>query len=142
MKITGEKLMKAFEHSVVEYVEHEFIASFLQMSGFRVVFDVALKPGSRVLSVEIRNSQNLYEKLNLQKVYNVVTSEWLMKNGDGFTMFKDCEAKYLQIPILDALTNHIKKSKVLNPSPVHEGRITVHNVFPLKKGVPPLHDNN
>lgn len=87
VKVLGDKLMGALEHSVRNFCEILFNGQFLQMSGLRVVFDVSKPQGSRVVSVKIRDSQSSYKKLNLTKEYNVIITKHLYSGGDGFTMF-------------------------------------------------------
>ncbi|XP_031627629.1 protein 5NUC-like [Contarinia nasturtii] len=134
VKISGEQLMAALEHSVGKYP-----GNFLQMSGLRVVFDVASEQGSRVVSAEVRNSNSTYDKLDLKTEYNVIITKHLFEKGNGYTMFSDCQAKFLSISIFDAFKSYIEEMQVINPEPVHEGRITVRNPPPLPLGAPPLY---
>lgn len=56
--------------------------------------------------------------------------------------WQECEAKGLQVSVKDAVKDYIKKVKVINPKPVHEGRITVLNEPPFKPHYPPMHSYN
>lgn len=52
----------------------------------KVRFDTNLKSGNRVLDIHVKNKDGVFEKLNPEKVYKVVTLEFLAVGGDGFKM--------------------------------------------------------
>lgn len=85
--MSGEKLKEALEYSVQQYVESQYNGKFLQMSGLRVIYDMSYAPGCRVKSVEVRNLQSSYDKLDEKKEYNVIITKHLYDKTDGFTMF-------------------------------------------------------
>ncbi|XP_031637994.1 protein 5NUC-like [Contarinia nasturtii] len=142
VKISGEKLLQALEYSVRKYCEQRFIGSFLQMSGLRVVFDVARESGKRVVSADIYTFDSKYERIDSKKEYNVIITSFMFKNKNGFYMFGDCEARPLSIKVTDAFRTYVESIRVINPKPVHEGRITVLNEPPLPADKPPLHQYN
>ena len=65
---------------------------FLQVSGFHMVFDVRKDVGDRVVSVKVicdDCDDNVYEDLDDDKTYNIVSSNYVISGGDGYTMIED-----------------------------------------------------
>ena len=65
---------------------------FLQVSGFHLVFDVRKDVGDRVVSVKVicdDCDDDVYELLDDDKTYNIVSSNYVISGGDGYTMIED-----------------------------------------------------
>lgn len=89
LNITGRAIKEALERSVEQYTGDR--GEFLQMSGLRVVYNMSKSPGHRVESVDVLCSDcsvPLFSKLDLNREYGVIMSEFLHQGGDGFNMFK------------------------------------------------------
>nr|ACE75062.1 putative 5' nucleotidase [Glyptapanteles flavicoxis] len=97
---TGKQLLEAFEHGVVnityddvnrtDYVD----GRLLQVSGIKISYDLSKPGGSKVIpnSVSIRCADcrtPLYEPLDENKTYKVLTGDFLRRGEDGFTFIKD-----------------------------------------------------
>lgn len=93
IKIPGNTLKEAFEHAVgLEVADKNTIfRNFLQVSGFKVIYNLknpAKERVERVLVKENENGQIVYKDLDKDKMYEVVINSFLFKGGDGFKMFK------------------------------------------------------
>lgn len=96
IKVSGENVLKAFEHSLSAPTQTvngktQFTANggLLQISkGVRVYYDMNKAPGQRVNEVQVLNKQTgQYEPLDLTRIYNVATNDFTASGGDGFDMF-------------------------------------------------------
>ena len=64
----------------------------LQVSGARLVYDVTRELGNRLVSAEVSNEgcdEDTFEPLEDDKVYNVVTSNYVLGGGYGYTMLEE-----------------------------------------------------
>lgn len=89
INITGAVLLQAFEHAVEHYTGDR--GEFLQVSGARIVYDMSKESGHRVESVEVRCADceiPSYSKLDTNKEYGLILSEFIYDRGDGFNMFQ------------------------------------------------------
>lgn len=77
VSLTGAQLKQAFERSVALFPESN--ASFLQLSGFEVVFDPSAEPGSRVRRVTAGGSA-----VDDEKTYSVAMPSSLGRGGLGY----------------------------------------------------------
>lgn len=96
IKVSGENVLKAFEHSLSAPTQMadgktQFTANggLLQISnGVRVYYDINKAPGQRVNEVQVLNKKTgQYEPLDLARIYNVATNDFTASGGDGFDMF-------------------------------------------------------
>ena len=113
-----------FEHSVakMEADGSNSNGRFLQVSGFRLVYDPSRSVGSRVAEVDVVG-ENGYSGLEDDKNYDVVIPNYLIGGGDGYTIGENM-AGHLQGPLdLDVMKEFLHEN-----SPVSaelEGRIRV-----------------
>ncbi len=74
---------------------------FPQVAGLRFAWDPAAPPGSRVREVEVAQGQ-AFVPLDPNRVYRVVTNDFMRRGGDGYVMFRDRALDpYDTGPILD-----------------------------------------
>ena len=62
---------------------------FLQLSGFKVIYNITRPAGRRIVSVRVRCSKcdyPRYEPLNSAEVYRLVVMEYLANGMNGFQM--------------------------------------------------------
>lgn len=89
--VPGRTLKEAFEHAVtLESGDKEF-RNLLQVSGFKVTYDLKKPVKERVEEVLVREHEGgttVYKKLDEDKNYQVVITSFLFKGGDGYSMFK------------------------------------------------------
>ena len=86
MKVTGQEIKDALEHSVREYPKAS--GGFLHVSGMFFNYDAKAPVGDRVLSVFV-DTGDYYDELNLEKTYTVATNAYTAGGGDGYTMFEE-----------------------------------------------------
>ncbi|MBK9708372.1 MAG: 5'-nucleotidase C-terminal domain-containing protein [Acidobacteria bacterium] len=119
VEVTGAILKAALENGVSQVVEEKESGRFPQVSGLLFEYDGGRPPGSRIVKVTIKG-----QPLDLQKIYSVAATAYLISGGDGYKMFKN--SKYLindESAQIDAtiISNSISaKGQV---SPQVEGRI-------------------
>lgn len=116
IKLRGEALVKALEHSVSAYPNQ--LGGFLQVSGITFKFDPAKPAGSRVVEVKVNG-----RTIDPYRFYTVATNDFTAAGGDGFTMFKEAEVLYMSGEMLrDVAIKYIKENAI---EPKVEGRIIV-----------------
>ncbi|KAG5672731.1 hypothetical protein PVAND_002832 [Polypedilum vanderplanki] len=126
MELRGEVIVDMFEHSVSRsFVEHEFIGiHMMQVSGFRISFNVTRPVGQRVKSLEIKTTQSDYEIVHPNKYYTLIIPSFIAAGGDGFTMLK-LKRKNHRVGLLDI---DIMESYIARKSPIThqiDGRINM-----------------
>ena len=95
MTVIGSKLIEVLEWSVRNLKPNDtanLYGQFLQMSGIHVVYDLSQPSGSRVFSVHLRcASCNVptFEKLENDAMYNILTTDFVRRGGDGYSMLID-----------------------------------------------------
>lgn len=82
----GEQILDALEHGVA--ADGGVGPHLLQVAGLRYVVDAERPAGSRVISVDIVDTEGGHTPLDLKARYVVVTLEYLVRGGDGYEMLK------------------------------------------------------
>ncbi|XP_054933078.2 snake venom 5'-nucleotidase-like isoform X3 [Dermacentor andersoni] len=85
--MNGKSLKKMMEYSMSTYNVSSPAGSFLQVSGMKVVFDMTRPAMQRLVLLEIlctRCYVPIYETVRDEAVYNIATTDFLAKGGDGF----------------------------------------------------------
>ena len=130
ISIQGRHLREALEHSVSKFThkgKNLGGGGFMQVSGARLVYDVTREVGNRLVSAEVRCidcDEDTLEPLEDDKVYNVVTSNYVLGGGDGYTMLEE----NMQSRVIGDLDTDVIKEVLESSSPVSaeiEGRITI-----------------
>ena len=129
ISIKGRHLREALEHSVAKFTRDGGGGggSFMQVSGVRLVYDVTREVGSRLVSAEVRCGdcdEETLEPLEDDQVYNVVTSNYVLGGGDGYTMLEE----NMESRVIGDLDTDVIKAVLESSSPVSaeiEGRITI-----------------
>ena len=99
LSILGKDLRKAFERSVSKFEADESNTSgrFLQVSGFKVTFDVTQSIGSRVRKVEtlcLECDEDIYEDLDEEMLYPIIASNYIANGGDGYASISEHKKHY------------------------------------------------
>ena len=121
--LKGEDLLAALENGVSQMQDGG--GRFLQVSGLRYQVNPAKPAGSRILSVEVLDSQGKYQPLDLKAIYTVATNDFMREGGDGFTMLaeKAFNTNDYGQPLDQVLADYIKAH---NPVDIKvEGRIII-----------------
>lgn len=112
IEATGQQIKEALEHGLSKVEQQS--GQFLQVAGIRVTYDSTQKIGQRLLSVTLND-----KPLNPAETYKVATLDYLLKGGDGFTMFENSKIlTYSQISNLilsDIMTVEIQQQKIIEP---------------------------
>lgn len=127
MQLQGDVLMDIYEHSVSRSFDDSiFIGNhMLQVSGFRVTFNITKPVGQRVQSLHIQINQfGDFESVHMSKLYTVIIPTFIASGGDGFTMIKS-NRKNNRVGLLDIdiMEKFIERSSPI--SFVADGRIVV-----------------
>ncbi|XP_041832486.1 5'-nucleotidase [Melanotaenia boesemani] len=127
VQVKGSTLKKAFEHSVKRYGQRS--GEFLQVSGFRVEYDLTKPPGHRVKSLSTLCTKcriPQYEPVQDETIYKVVLPSYLVTGGDGFSMFINETLKHDSGDLdISVVSNYIAQRQRVYPSV--EGRIQIYN---------------
>lgn len=86
-KIKGADLIDALENGFSKV--EEGAGRFPQVAGMRVTWDAAAAPGGRVVSVEVGSEADGFAPLDMEKVYSVVTNNYMRNGGDGYAVLRD-----------------------------------------------------
>ena len=97
---------------------------FPQVAGMKVVYDPNAAPGNRVVSVDVKEG-DAWVPLDAEKVYGVVTNNYVRNGGDGYKMFgSEATNAYDYGPDLaDVTAEFLAKSGAYKP--YVDGRIAV-----------------
>ncbi|XP_077553630.1 5'-nucleotidase-like [Haemaphysalis longicornis] len=124
--LNGSLLWRMFEHSVFNYTtdKDERRGRFLQVSGFRVEYNLTQPNGCRVVSIRVlcaNCSVPKYEPLQWAKTYKIVAQNFIANGGDGFKILKEANVSDVGPIEYEALEEYITKmSPIKTPN---EGRI-------------------
>ncbi len=126
MKIQGVHVRAALEHAVsrAENPLNDGTGRFLQVAGLRYTWDPHRPVGSRVLSVEKKQSDGFYAPLDDRALYTAVTTRFLRQGGDGYFVFLQhaIEPCDYGVVLSDAVIDYLSRFSPVEPRV--EGRIT------------------
>jgi 5'-nucleotidase/UDP-sugar diphosphatase len=86
-QVTGATLVEALENGVGQV--EEGAGRFPQVAGMSFAFDATQPAGSRVSDVMVGGAA-----IEMDKVYGVVSNNYVRNGGDGYKMFKDAANAY------------------------------------------------
>ncbi len=116
-QVTGATVIEALENGVSQV--EEGAGRFPQVAGMTFAFDPSAEPGSRISDVMVGGAP-----IEMDKLYGVVSNNYVRNGGDGYAMFKDAENAYDFGPDLADVTAEFLAAK--GPfTPYTDGRITV-----------------
>jgi len=123
LKVTGEKLRQALEHSVSQWPNHS--GRFFQISGLQVTYNAMAPIGSRVKSMLVGDVP-----LDVSITYTVATDAFVADGGDGYDMLTHATHRIdHQTPLRDLLL------KALADGPLYADtghRMVFENSFPSR----------
>ncbi|MDJ1180464.1 bifunctional UDP-sugar hydrolase/5'-nucleotidase [Roseofilum sp. BLCC_M91] len=85
--LTGKQIKELLEYGVSQVDKLD--GCFPQVAGMRLDWQADLPVGSRMLRVDTRQGDGSYLPLDLERNYRVVTSSFLFKGGDGYTLLSE-----------------------------------------------------
>ncbi len=81
-KLKGSDFIAALENGLSKV--EEGAGRFPQVSGARYIWNPAADPGSRVVSVDVGSEKAGFTPLDPEKIYSMVTNNYLRGGGDGY----------------------------------------------------------
>ncbi len=115
-QVTGATILEALENGVSQI--EDGAGRFPQVAGMTFAFDKSQPAGSRISDVMVGG-----EPLQMEKVYGVVSNNFVRNGGDGYGMFRDAMNVYDFGPDLaDVTAEYIAKHSPFKP--YKDGRIT------------------
>ena len=116
-QVSGKTIIEALENGVSQM--EEGAGRFPQVAGMSYTVDPAAEAGKRISGVMVGNAP-----IDMDKVYGVVSNNYVRNGGDGYAMFKTAENAYDFGPDLADVTAEFLAAK--GPfTPYTDGRITV-----------------
>ncbi|BFZ09278.1 hypothetical protein BsWGS_12317 [Bradybaena similaris] len=136
IEIRGQTLLDMLEFAASKWSEvpSSVFGGFLQVSGLQITYDTSRPAGQRVvevLAVCTKCRVPALEPLQPEKTYKVLTSSYLIKGGEGYSMLPDAILskeitdtldtdillKYIKArtPIVTGLENRIRHLKDISP---------------------------
>ena len=116
-QVTGATFVEALENGASQM--EEGAGRFPQVAGVTFTVDPAAEPGSRISEVMVGG-----EPIDPEKVYGVVSNNYVRNGGDGYAMFKDAMNAYDFGPDLaDVTAEYLAENGPYTP--YTDGRITV-----------------
>ncbi len=116
-QVTGAVLVEALENGVSQV--EEGAGRFPQVAGITFAFDASAAAGSRVSDVMIGETA-----VDMEKLYGVVSNDYVRNGGDGYEMFKTATNPYDFGPDLADVTAEFLAANAPY-TPYTDGRIAV-----------------
>ncbi len=115
--VTGSTIVEALENGVSQH--EEGAGRFLQVAGMSYAFDLSKEPGARISDVMVGGAP-----IEMDKVYGVVSNNYVRNGGDGFDMFRGAMNAYDFGPDLADVTAEFIAANAPY-TPYLDGRITM-----------------
>ncbi|KAF7284751.1 hypothetical protein GWI33_021620 [Rhynchophorus ferrugineus] len=128
-QLQGKYIKEVLEQTTEQYQTQRVTSDLklLQVSGIHVVYNLTRPQGNRVQSVKVRCQKcdvPVYENLDLEATYNIITPSFVTGGGDGFYALSN----NLKNVVIGQMDMDIFTKFLASRSPVfqeEEGRITV-----------------
>ena len=115
-QVTGATIVEALENGVSQHEDAS--GRFPQVAGMSYAFDLSKEPGSRISDVMVGGAP-----IDPDKIYGVVSNNYVRNGGDGYAMFKDAMNAYDFGPDLADVTAEFIAANAPY-TPYKDGRIT------------------
>jgi 5'-nucleotidase / UDP-sugar diphosphatase len=89
--LTGKQLQAALENGVSKVADGD--GRFPQVAGLRFVWQPTAAVGLRVVSVQVQQPSGTWQPLVADKIYRVVTNNFMLGGGDGYEVLKNAQNK-------------------------------------------------
>ncbi len=116
-QVSGATVVEALENGVSQV--EEGAGRFPQVAGMTYTVDLTQEPGSRIMDVMVGDAP-----IDMEKVYGVVSNNYVRNGGDGYKMFVDADNAYDFGPDLADVTAEFIAANAPY-TPYTDGRITV-----------------
>ncbi len=118
---TGQMIIDALENGVGQV--EEGAGRFPQVAGLKYTWQASAEPGSRIRSVDVMEGGE-WTAIDPEKVYGVVTNNYMRNGGDGYRMFRDGMNAYDYGPGLEVVVADYMAAQDGMYEPYIDGRIT------------------
>jgi 5'-nucleotidase len=121
LRLRGADLRAAVAHGLARAGG----GGFLQVAGLRIVWNPLAAPESRLVDLQVGTAAGGFAPLEPDRVYRVVTNNFVRAGGDGFVMLRDDAIDPYDTgpPLDDAVARAIAAAGIA--APALEGRIAV-----------------
>ncbi len=114
LDLIGEQIKAALEHGVSQV--ESGMGSFPQVAGLRFVWNPHAPAGDRIVQIQIKQQDGSFKPLQTDATYRVVTQDFLIKGGDGYSMFargnNQLNTGYL---LVDVVGDYIRERSPVSP---------------------------
>lgn len=86
-QLKGADIIAALENGVSQI--EKGAGRFPQVAGLKYTFDLAAEPGKRISQVQVAENGTDYVPLDPERVYGVVSNNYMRGGGDGYTVFQE-----------------------------------------------------
>ncbi|HEY9645928.1 MAG TPA: 5'-nucleotidase C-terminal domain-containing protein [Chroococcidiopsis sp.] len=118
--LTGQQVRAALEHGLSEVESGG--GRFPQVAGLRYTWTLEAPVGERVRTVEFVDAAGDRQPLQDDRIYRVVTNNFMLTGGDGFTMFHQGQNPYVSgFDVAESVVEYIQRNSPVNPAT--DGRI-------------------
>ncbi|GAB4176602.1 MAG: 5'-nucleotidase C-terminal domain-containing protein [Coleofasciculaceae cyanobacterium] len=122
LDLTGNQVKQALENGVSRVGVEEGKGQFSHVSGLRFVWNPDAPVGSRIVDIQVRDTDSSYKPIASNATYRVAINNFMMKGGDGYSILTQGKNKIdTGIDQADALIDYITAKSPINPQ--IEGRI-------------------
>lgn len=118
IKIRGQDLKTGLEKVLQAYHVQSLRGAYPYASGLRFHVDATQPEGSRLTHMEFKDRKtNQWEPLAMDRIYQVLTSDFLAQGKDGYQMFAGLERQtpHSNIGLQQSLIAHLKTAKQVEP---------------------------
>jgi 5'-nucleotidase / UDP-sugar diphosphatase len=124
LDLTGAEVRASLENGVSQW--EAGAGRFLQVSGIKYTFDLAQKPGSRIVDVQVKDGTG-FKAIDPAASYKVVVNNFIASGGDGFEALKNAKGIRTDtyLPDYQVMQEYIVSLKTIDAK--LEGRITILN---------------
>ena len=120
-QITGAMMIEALENGASRHEEGS--GRFPQVAGLKYTFDLSKDPGSRISDVMVQDG-DAFVPIDAEKVYGVVSNDFIRNGGDGYILFREAMNVYDFGPDLaEVVAEYLADSGAYKP--YLDGRITM-----------------
>ncbi|MGK7901341.1 MAG: bifunctional UDP-sugar hydrolase/5'-nucleotidase [Hormoscilla sp.] len=114
LDLTGEQIQAALEHGVSQ-VELS-MGSFPQVAGLQFVWNPHAAAGDRIVGIQVQQQDGSFAPLQTDATYRVVTNNFLLEGGDGYSIFTQGnhqqDTGYM---LTDVVSDYIRERSPVSP---------------------------
>ncbi len=122
-EVKGSAIKDALENAVAQYDDPDKDGRFAQVAGITFVINKGNATGERITDIMVREGDG-FVPLDPEKVYGVVSNNFVRNGGDGYAMFKDAMNAYDFGPDLaDVVVEYMVEQGAYTP--YVDGRIAI-----------------